>query len=153
MVALIRPTDWNWILLFHLLSAFALVGGVLLVSLTSLAAARSGRPEQVPLLRTVAFRTNLLLVVPAFVLVQVFGTMLADREFPGDDPGWLGVSFAVTTIATLVALALAAVQLWVLRRQRAGRPAGRPAQVATWVPPLVLAALVAVVVLMAGKPT
>ena len=153
MLGLIRPAEWNWILLFHLLSAFALVAGVLLVSLTSLAAARSGRPEQVPLLRTVAFRATLLVVVPMLVLVQVFGTMLADREFPGDEPGWLGASFTVTTIATLVALALAGVQLWVLRRHRAGRVGGWPAQVATWVPPLVLAALVGVVVLMAGKPS
>jgi hypothetical protein len=41
----------------------------------------------------------------------------------------------------------------VLRRLRAGRTGGRPELVATWVPPLVLAALVTVVVLMAGKPS
>ena len=48
MLAAVRPSDWNWLLLGHLLAAFALVAGLTVVTLTSLAAARSGRGEQVP---------------------------------------------------------------------------------------------------------
>ena len=44
------------------------------------------------------------------------------------------------------------IQFWVLRRTRAGHSGGWPAQLATYLPALVLAALVAVIVLMAGKP-
>jgi len=79
MLALIRPNDWNWLLMFHLLAAFMLVGGVLTVVLTSLAAGRSTDPEHVPLLRAIAFRTNLVVVLPGFIAVLVFGTVLSDR--------------------------------------------------------------------------
>jgi hypothetical protein len=51
------------------------------------------------------------------VLVHVFGAMLADREYPGNAaPGWLDSAFAITTIATIAALVLLALQFWVLRR-------------------------------------
>ena len=154
MLAAVRPTDWNWLLLGHLLAAFALVAGVIVVTLTSAAAARSGRPNQAPLLRTIGFRTNLVVVIPAFVAIHILGGLLADREFPGDasEPGWLGASFAITTIATVVAAVLAFFQYWALRRARGGSTGGWQALTATYVPPVVLAALVAVIVLMSGKP-
>ena len=154
MLGAIRPTDWNWLLFGHLLAAFALVAGVIVVTLTSLAATRSGRPEQTPLLRAIGFRTNLAVVIPAFVAIHILGGILADREFPGDtaEPSWLGASFAITTIATVVAALLALLQYWALRRARAGSTGGWQAATATYVPPVVLAALVAVIVLMAGKP-
>jgi len=154
LVGAIRPTDWNWLLLGHLIAAFALVAGVLVLTLTSVAASRSGRPELVSLLRAVGFRANLVVVIPAFVAVHVFGGILAGREFPDDatEPGWLGTSFSITIAATLVAVLLAFLQWWVLRRDRTGRPGGWQAATATYVPPVVLAALVVMIVLMAGKP-
>jgi len=79
MIAVLRPDSWNWLLLFHLLAASALVGGVLTVVLVSLAAGRKAWPEQVPLLRAIAFRTNLVVVLPAFIAVHVFGDLLANR--------------------------------------------------------------------------
>ena len=154
MLAAIRPNEWNWLLFGHLLAAFALVAGVIVVTLTSAAAAWSGRPEQAPLLRGIGFRTNLVVVIPAFVAIHVLGGLLADREFPGDtkEPGWLGASFAITTIATVVAAVLAGIQYWAVRRARAGSVGGWQGLTATLVPPVVLAALVVVIVLMAGKP-
>jgi branched-subunit amino acid ABC-type transport system permease component len=155
VLALIRPTDWNWLLFGHLLAAFALVAGVIVVCLTSLAATRPGRPELATLLRSIGLRANLIVVIPAFIAIHVLGGILADREFPGDsnEPSWLGTSFAITTIVTLVAVALAFLQYWTLRRTRAGSLSGWPGQVAASVPLLVLAALAAVIVLMAGKPS
>jgi ABC-type spermidine/putrescine transport system permease subunit II len=154
MLGAIRPTDWSWLLFGHLIAAFVLVAGVLVVTLGSLAASRSPRPEHTAPLRTIGFRANLVVVIPAFVAVHVFGGLLADRELPGDteEPGWLSTSFSITTAATLVAVVLAVLQYWVLRRDRAGRTAGWQAPSATYVPPVVLAALVLVIVLMAGKP-
>lgn len=126
---------------------------MLVVALAAAAAARAGH-EHVVLLRGIGLRANLLVVVPAFVAVHVFGGLLADRQFPGDagEPGWLDTSFAITSVATLVAIVLAFLQYWALRRARTGRPGGWQALSATYVPPVLLAALVVVVVLMAGKP-
>jgi hypothetical protein len=153
VLAAIRPNEWNWYLLFHLLSAFALVGGVLTVVTVSLAAARRAWPEQIPLLRAIAFRTNLVVVLPAFVGVHVFGDLLANREYKGPDPDWLSIAFTLTDVDLILGgVLLTLVQLWVLRRVRGGQTGGWPAQVATYLPVLVLAVLVAVIVLMAGKP-
>ncbi len=154
MVATIRPDDWNWLLLFHLAFAFALVGGLIVVAMVSVAASRRARPEQVPLLRGIAFRTNLFVVLPGFIAVHVLGGLLADREYPHADPDWLSAAFAITDAALIVGgVLLTALQLWVLRRARASSWGGWPEAVATYLPIVVIAALVAVTVLMAGKPS
>jgi hypothetical protein len=143
----------EWLLFLHVLAAMTLVGGVLTVTVVSLAAARRAWPGQVPLLRAIAFRTNLLVVLPAFVAVHVLGDALAHREFKHGEPDWLDVGFTVTDVDLIVGgVLLTVLQLWVLRRTRARRNAGWPERLATYVPGAVLAALVAVIVLMAGKP-
>ena len=155
MLAAIRPGDWNWLLFGHLLAAFSLVAGLTVVTLTSLAAVGRGPGPPTLLLQTIAFRTNLVVVIPAFVAVHVLGGILAGREFPGgsEEPGWLDTSFVITTVATVVAVALALLQYLLVRRARAGRTGDLQARAAACVPPLVLAALLVVVVLMAGKPS
>ena len=102
MIAAIRPDSWNWLLMFHLLFAFLLVGGVVTVVLVSLAAGRKAWPEQVPLLRAIAFRTNLVVVLPAFIAVHLFGDVLAGREYRNGDPDWLSAGFAITDITLIV---------------------------------------------------
>jgi hypothetical protein len=152
-LAAIRPTDWNWLLLFHLLAAFALVGGVVTVALVSLAAVRKAWPAQVPLLRAIAFRTNLVIVLPAFIAVHVFGDLLAGREYKHGDPDWLSAGFTITDISLILGgVLLTLLQFWVLRRTRAGHPGGWQAGIASYLPTVILAALVSVIVLMAGKP-
>jgi hypothetical protein len=154
MIAAIRPTSWNWILLGHISSAMVLIAGLIIVVLVSVAAQRKALSEHVPLLRAIAFRSTLLLVIPPIILVHVFGALLGDREYPGDAaPGWLDTSFAVTTIATIVALVLLGLQFWVLRRTRAGHLTGWQASLATYLAPVLLAAMTVVLVLMAGKPS
>jgi hypothetical protein len=140
------------LLFAHILSAMILVGGVLTVVVVSQAAQRVAGPARV-LLRTLAFRTNLIVVLPGFVAVHVFGDLLANREFEHDEPRWLDLGFAITDLDLIVGgVALTLLQFWVLRRTRAGRPGGWQASLATVLPWLVLAALAAAIVLMAGKP-
>ena len=106
-----------------------------------------------PILRALAFRTNLFVVLPGFVAVHVFGDLLANREFKHGNPDWLDIGFAITDIDLIVGgVLLTLLQFWVLRRTRAGR-ARRVAGVARdRAAVVVLAALVAAIVLMAGKP-
>jgi hypothetical protein len=141
------------LLFAHILAAMILFGGVLTVVTLSVAARRQGWPDQLPLLRALAFRTNLVVVLPGFVAVHVFGDLLADREFKHDQPDWLDLGFAITDIDLIVGgVLLTLLQFWVLRRTRAGEPGGWPASLATVLPWVVLAGLVAAIVLMAGKP-
>ena len=142
----------DWLLFAHILSAMLLFGGVLGVATVSVAAQRWAWPDQVPLLRALAFRTNLLLVLPAFVAVHVFGDVLANREFKSN-PWWIDTGFALTDIALIIAVVLALLQFWVLRRTRSGESGGWQAKTVTVLPAVMLAALTAAVVLMAGQPS
>jgi hypothetical protein len=140
------------LLFAHILSAMILFGGVLTVVTVSIAAQQRAWPAQVPLLRALAFRTNLL-VLPGFIAVHVFGDLLANREYKHGQPDWLDIGFAITDIDLIVGgVILTLLQFWVLRRTRAGEPAGWQASLASTLPWLVLAGLVAAIVLMAGKP-
>jgi cytochrome bd-type quinol oxidase subunit 2 len=95
-----------------------------------------------------------VVVIPAFVAVHVLGGILAGREFPGrsEEPGWLDTSFVITTVATVVAVALALLQYLLVRRARAGRSGDLQVYAAACVSPVALAAVLVVVVLMVGKP-
>ena len=66
-----------------------------------------------------------------------------------------GVDIVVAIFSAMMLVGgviLTLVQFWVLRRTRAGEPGGGQASLATALPWFVLAALVAAIVLMAGKP-
>ena len=143
----------DWLLFAHLLSAMLLFGGVLAVATVSLAAQRWAWPDQVPILRALAFRTNLFVVLPGFIAVHVFGDLLANKEFKHGNPDWLDTGFALTDADLIVGgVLLTLLQFWVVRRTRAGEPAGWQATAVTVLPVVVLGALVAAIVLMAGKP-
>jgi hypothetical protein len=147
-----RPHDQEWLLLFHLVGVFALLGGVLAVTIASLAALARGLDERVVVLRRVALATNLLVVLPGFVTVYVFGAILADRRFP-NSPDWLDLAFPLTDASVVVGfLALTLLQWWTLRRARAGTLRGLPAAAASVLPPLVLALLLVILFLMTAKP-
>jgi hypothetical protein len=143
----------DWLLFAHILSAMLLFGGVLAVATVSVAARRWAWPDQVPILRALAFRTNLFVVLPGFIAVHVFGDLLANREFKHGNPDWLDTSFAITDADLILGgVLLTLLQFWVVRRTRAGDPGGWPATLATVLPVIVLGALVGAIVLMAGKP-
>jgi hypothetical protein len=143
----------DWLLFAHILSAMLLFGGVLAVATVSLAAQRWAWPDQVPILRALAFRTNLFVVLPGFVAVHVFGDLLANKEFKHGNPDWLDTGFAITDADLIVGgVVLTLLQFWVVRRARSGEPGGWQATSATVLPVIVLGALVGAIVLMAGKP-
>jgi hypothetical protein len=147
-----RPHDQEWLLLFHLLGVFALLGGVLAVTTASLAALARRADERMLALRRVAFLANVLVVLPAFAVAYVFGSILANRRYPSS-PNWLNVAFGLTDVAVVLAfVVLTGLQWWTIRRARSGAPGGFPATAASLLPPVVLGLLVAILFLMAAKP-
>jgi fructose-specific phosphotransferase system IIC component len=147
-----RPHDQEWLLLFHLIGAFALIGGFIAVSTASLAALTPSPAERVLALRRVALVTNLVVVLPGFVTAYVFGTILADRRYP-NTPSWLDVAFPLTDVAVVFGfVVLTLLQWWTVRRTRAGTLGGFPAAAASVLPPLVLGLLIAILFLMTAKP-
>lgn len=150
-----RPETWNWLLLFHILVAALLVAASFVVTGVSLAALRASDQGLVTTLRKIAFRTNLALVLPAFIAVNLLGETLAEKEYPDGDnaPDWLDTGRGITLLAGIIGgILLTLLQWWVLRRARAGALRGWPAAIASYAAPLVLVALWVVLFFMTAKP-
>lgn len=153
-----RPSSWEPLLFFHVLAALILLGGMVTVTLASMLAPRRPRAGEFALLKRVAYRTSLFVVLPGFVLLVVFGELLRAEEDAGG--AWLDVAYPVTYLGLLAGGGLA----WLSRRgalqaERLAQGSGigelrslLATRAANVLAPLVLAALVAVLWLMAAKP-
>ena len=121
MIAAGRPF---WPLFLHVLGAMVLVGAMLTVLI--LAAAASRRPAS-PLPKS-AFRTLLILAIPAWLLMRACGQWIYSEEgWSGDDdPTWLGIGYMVGDLGLLVLLITTGVAFWWSRSRKplAGRIVG-----------------------------
>ena len=146
MIAAVRPDSWNLVLFFHVLGAIALVGAVGTVIV--LAATAGRRPER-ELLARAAFRVTLLLVVPSWLVMRVFGEWTRSREgFDDEDPTWLGIGYLVGDLGLLVILLTGGFAFWWSRRRGEG-----PQRLAVLgLAGVYLAALAVTWFVMAGKP-
>ncbi|HEX2346446.1 MAG TPA: hypothetical protein VHI12_07665 [Gaiellaceae bacterium] len=149
VLAVSRPTEWNFPLFLHVLGAMVLVGSTL--TCASLLGFAHG---DVRLLR-LGYWTLLLVGLPAFILTRLAGEWLADREGWYDegvpDQVWLGIGFIVTDLGGLLFLiGLIAGGIGV-RRLRRGKGT-RLLTTTMAISVVLLAAYVVAVWAMAGKP-
>jgi hypothetical protein len=121
MLAIIRPDSWNLPLFVHVLGAMILFGGTATVAIVGFAGrTRSAHAE---LLARVSLKTFLFAVIPGWIAMRVGGGWIASKEFPKDEPGWVGAGYAVSEGGALLLIALG-ILAWVsVRRQGAGRAA------------------------------
>jgi uncharacterized membrane protein len=139
MLALVRPDSWNFPLFLHVLGAMVLVGAV---AATAIASGRG------TLLRGVAFRTMVFLVLPAWVLMRFAGQWIDSKEDLADDPTWLGIGFIVGDAGLLVLLITAVLAWWAYRHPERGWPGRAVAGLAS----LYLVALLVAMWAMTAKP-
>jgi hypothetical protein len=117
MIALVRPDSWNFPLFLHVLGAVLLVGGIASLAVISVSGLRL--PAHAVLLRSLAFRTTLFLVWPAYIVMRIGAQWILSREGLDDNsPDWVGVGFAISDGGILVLLLLTLFG-WLARR-RAG---------------------------------
>jgi hypothetical protein len=122
MVALIRPDEWNFPLLMHVLGAFLLIGALVLSVSVLLLASRDGTVAQARL----GFRSLLLGVLPAWVVMRGGAQWIADKEGLEDaDVTWVDIGFITGDSGfALLLIALVLAGLAVRRTARDGRPGG-----------------------------
>jgi hypothetical protein len=147
VLASVRPDSWNFPLLLHVAGAAVFFGAVTLAAVTQLTATRVPEPE---LMRRVAFRTLLIVGLPAYVVFRIGAEWLYSKEFPGDvdDPTWIGIGYMVSDIGALlflIALILAGVA--------ARKPKGWLTQTSGVLSAILVVALVIAVWAMGAKPT
>jgi hypothetical protein len=110
----IRPDSWNFPLLLHVLGAMVLVGAA---GLGSVAALGSGGSAESPFLRRLAFRSFLIVALPAYVVMRIGAEWLYSKEFGDseDDPTWIGIGYITAdagALVLLVTLVLSGLAVW-----------------------------------------
>ena len=119
MVAAIRPDSWNFPLFLHVLGSLVLFGTTGAIALAAFAARR--RPEHAPLLSRITFRTFLLGVIPSWLLMRIDGQWIDSKEFPHDEPGWVGYGYVVSEGGGLL-LIVVGILTWLWARNNGTGP-------------------------------
>jgi uncharacterized membrane protein (UPF0182 family) len=141
VVAAIRPSEWEFPLFLHVLGAMVLVGGLVAVASALVGAARTADASAASPLTRLAFRSALLVVLPAWIVMRVGGQWVASREFgDAEEPDWVGAGY--TTADLGLPLVLATVVLAGIAARRRDRGAATAAAVTASL--LLLAYLVAI---------
>ena len=96
-----RPDSWNVPLFLHIAGAAVFVGALTLGTVAQLTATKAAEPQ---LLQRVAFRTLLIVGLPAYVIFRIGAEWLISKEPDDFDPTWVGIGFLVSDIGAIVFL-------------------------------------------------
>jgi ABC-type maltose transport system permease subunit len=148
VLAVSRPTEWNFPLFLHVLGAMILVGGLLAGASILLYARGDTRSLRL------GYWTLLLVAFPGYIVMRIGAQWIYSKEGwedLGDDPTWIGIGFIVADIGALLVLIALILGGIGVRRLRSGGGTGllKAAMVIAWV---VLAAALVAVWAMSGKP-
>jgi MYXO-CTERM domain-containing protein len=150
-LAAIRPDDWNFPLLLHVLGAMLLVGALVAAVAFQYAGWRRDADRAFSRL---AFRTLLFVGIPAWFLMRIGAQWIYDKEnfSEGDEPAWIGIGW-MTAEPGGVLLLLAVVLAGLGSRRREGdAPPSALSRIATVIATLLLIAYVIAVWAMSAKP-
>jgi uncharacterized membrane protein len=157
MLAAIRPDDWNFPLLLHVLGASLLLGALIAAVTAQLLAWRRRAPADVLPYARVSFRTLLFVAIPAWFLMRLAAEWIADKEGWNDvdeEPAWLGIGYITAEGGGL--LLLISVILAGFGARRLGRSNGEKGEilvrVATVLAVLLVIAYVVATWAMSAKP-
>jgi len=119
VIAVLRPSSWEWLLFVHLTAVFLFAGALVARAIAATAArgASEGRRE---LLAGLVARIDRLVLWPTLVVLVAAGLTLADRENVYSR-GWLTGSLVVTGALAVLTAAGTALRL---RGTRLLGPAG-----------------------------
>ena len=109
MFAIMRPDSWNLPLLVHVAGAMALVGALVVV--LALAAHGLRRGDDAAALARPVFRTLLIGVLPAYLVMRVGAEWISSEEALGDDAAWTTIGFVTSELGLLLIL-IATVLAW-----------------------------------------
>ena len=147
-----RPDAWNFPLLLHVIGAMLLVGSLLFVAATLIAAWRSGSAA---LVRS-GYRVMLLGVIPSFLLMRIAAEWIASKEHLNDidpKPDWVNIGFTTSDIgALLIIISTVAAGLAVRRLNRGGAGPAISTRIATGLVSILVLAYLVTIWAMTTKP-
>jgi uncharacterized membrane protein len=156
VLAVIRPTGWDFPLFLHILGATVLVGGLVLALVMQVLAWRKREAAEVTAFGRWGFWALLTVALPGYVLMRIGAQWIYSKEgWTGDnDPNWLGIGFAVADgglIILLVTILLAG--LGMRRLRRSGATANLLGRIATPLSAILLVGYLVAVWAMTAKPS
>jgi hypothetical protein len=151
MPAVVRPDSWNFPLLLHVLGAMLLVGTLLYVTITLVAARRSGSAA----LARSGSQVLLLGVLPSYLLMRLAGQWIVSKEHLQDAKlSWLDIGFTTADLgALLILVALVAMGLTMRRVNRGTGAPGVGMMITTALVAILVVAYLVAIWAMTAKPT
>ena len=150
LLAAIRPDDWNFALLLHVLGAMVLVALLAVAAVVLSVALRSD--DRVAALR-LAFRTLLIGTIPAYLVMRVSAEWIASKENLEDaDFAWINIGYSVADGGLLLLIVMTVLAGIASRRAKRG---DTPSGLVRWTSGLALLLILAYGVAlwaMATKP-
>ncbi len=156
MLAAIRPDDWNFPLLLHVLGASILLGALIAAVTAQLLAWRRQAPADVLPFARLSFRTLLFVAIPAWFLMRIAAEWVASKGWNDvePEPAWLGIGYITAEGGGL--LLLISVILAGIGARRLGRSNGEHGEtlvrIATVLAVLLVIAYVIATWAMSAKP-
>jgi hypothetical protein len=152
MLAAIRPDDWNFPLLLHVLGAMLLVGGLT----TAVISFWLGWRRDTTTLSRLGFWSLLAVAFPSWWLMRIGAQWIYDKEgFSGDeDPGWIGIGYITAEgggLLLLISIILTGIGVRRMRRAEGDRPSTL-VRIGAVLATVVLAAYLVAVWAMTAKP-
>jgi hypothetical protein len=151
VVAAIRPHDIDLVLLFHVLGAMVLVGGLI----TASGMAIIGWNDSTDTLRRMSYRVLLFVAFPGYVVMRVFAQWVGSKEHLNDisdKPTWLDIGYMAADMGGLLLLiALIVGGIGAYKARGGGGTA--LLRVSSVLATLLVAVYVVAVWAMGGKPT
>jgi len=156
MLAAIRPDEWNFPLLLHVLGASLLLGALITAATAQLLAWKSRSPADVLPYARLSFRTLLFLAIPAWFLMRLAGEWVASKGWSDVEPeqAWLGIGYITAEgggLLLLISTILAGIGARRLGRSN-GEQGATLVRVATVLAVLLVIAYVIAVWAMSAKP-
>jgi uncharacterized membrane protein len=155
VLAVIRPTGWDFPLFLHVLGAMILVGGLVVAVSMQLLAWRRRDPADVAAFSRGAFWALLTVALPGWVLMRVGGEWIYSKEgWTGEnDPDWLGIGYLAADVGFIVLLVTVLLAgLGMRRLRRSGGGASILGRVATPLATILLILYLVAVWAMTTKP-
>ncbi len=156
VLAVIRPDDWNFPLLVHVLGAVLLVGGLFTAVVAQFLGWRRQRSADAAAYARTGFRSLLFVAFPAWWIMRVGAEWIYRREGwddAEDEPAWLGIGWVTSDLGGLLLLvSIVLAGLGARRLHVAGGETSMLLRVSTVLVTIALVAYVVAFWAMAGKP-
>jgi hypothetical protein len=156
ILAAVRPDEWNFPLLVHVLGAMLLVGGVVTAVAAQVAGWRRQEPDGARGFARLGFWALLLVAIPGWIVMRVGAEWIASEEgWTGDDvPTWVDIGYVTAEPGGLLLLVATILSgLGARRLAQSEAAASRLVQASTVLVAITLVLYLVAIWAMTAKPT